>query len=574
MKILIIYPYCLEDRLSEEDIRVVPIGAYYVGAMLKENHYDVEILNWHDMKEKPEKIKEALLEKNAEVIGFSILHANRWGGIEIAKIAKQVNPNVKIVFGGIGATLLWDHLLKNFKEIDFVVMGEGEHTFLHLIKCIESKHFNNLKKIKGIAYRKGTACIKTTPGELIEDLDTLPMPAKYFEYQHVSATRGCPENCVFCGSPQLWGRRVRFHSAKYFVDQLEMLYEKGIAFFYFSDDTFTINKSLVKEICEKIIEKKWKTFWVAISNVKYVKEEILPWMRKAGCIQISYGVESGSDKIRRRLNKKVTAHQIQKAFDLTRKYGILPRAYFIYGSPGENWGTIQQTIDLINEIKPLGAIFYILDIFPGTSLYSELKQKQNIADDIWLKRIEDIMYFETDPQMSSDLILAFGQKLRNSFYENLPRFVQSVELVDKKEFYALHADFLSRIGLTFSHGDYARIDSIKGKDAIAEKLFRQALDYHPDHRAYLGLAIIKQKGRQHDDAIKILSEGIEYFPESQDLHICQGINHMNLGDFSKALSYFLKFEDSKESQYYIAGCYKAMGDMQKSKTYLDKYNGK
>lgn len=92
MKIVIVYPYSQEDRLSEGDIRVVPIGVYYVGAMLRENHYDVEILNWYDIDKTPKKIKETLIEKNADVIGFSILHANRWGGIEIARIAKQVNP--------------------------------------------------------------------------------------------------------------------------------------------------------------------------------------------------------------------------------------------------------------------------------------------------------------------------------------------------------------------------------------------------------------------------------------------------------------------------------------------------
>lgn len=138
---------------------------------------------------------------------------------------------------------------------------------------------------------------------------------------------------------------------------------------------------------------------------------------------------------------------IHKAFALTRKYGILPRAYFIYGSPGESWDTIQQTVDLINQIKPLSVIFYILDIFPGTALYSELKQKRNITDEIWLKHIEDIMYFETDSRMTSYLILAFGQKLRSSFYENLSRFMETIELIDKKEFYELHADFLSRMGL-------------------------------------------------------------------------------------------------------------------------------
>lgn len=147
MKILLIYPYFLEDRVHEEEISVVPMGVYYVGAVLKENNYDVEILNWHKVnKASCDVIKETLIEKKPDVIGFSIMHANRWGGIEIARIAKQIDPKVKIVFGGIGTTFLWKHLLKHFKEIDYAVLGEGEYTFLNLIKCIE-KH--NYKKNQG-----------------------------------------------------------------------------------------------------------------------------------------------------------------------------------------------------------------------------------------------------------------------------------------------------------------------------------------------------------------------------------------------------------------------------------------
>jgi len=108
---------------------VVPVGVYYIGALLKEHGYDVEILNWHDINKRPEEIKSQLREKRPDLIGFSIVHANRWGGIDIARIAKGILPEVKIVFGGIGATFLWEHLLENFREIDYIVLGEGNTVF-------------------------------------------------------------------------------------------------------------------------------------------------------------------------------------------------------------------------------------------------------------------------------------------------------------------------------------------------------------------------------------------------------------------------------------------------------------
>ncbi len=573
MKILLIYPYCLEARLHAEEISVPPIGIYYVAAVLKQNNYDVEILNWHSINQTPHLIHETLTAKKPDVIGFSILHANRWGGIEIARIAKKINPYVKIVFGGIGATFLWDHLLTHFDEIDFTVIGEGEYSFLNLVQYLETQDSNHPENIRGIAFKKDGAIIKTKDAIPIHDLDDLPNPAGYFEYQHVTSTRGCPGKCTFCGSPQFWGTKVRFHSPDYFVAQLELQYKKGITFFFFSDDTFTIKKNHVIEICKKIIEKDLRITWAAISRVNYIDDEILYWMRKAGCTQISYGVESGSEKIRNSiLNKKIKTDQIIKAFDLTTRYGILARAYFIYGTPGENWDTIGETLDLIREIKPLSIIFYILDVFPGTAIYSDFLKKTMGTDDIWLKQIEDIMYFETDPDLNQEQILAFGQKLRSEFHKGLAGFVDSIELVELEELYEMHSDFLSRLGMTFSHGDYAMIEDIKRKDGIAENLFRRSLEYYPDHRAYLGLGMINQQKRALEESNKVLSEGIEHFPYSEQLNMCLGINYMNTAEYDNALSCFLKFQHSRDFVYYTVQCYAALGDHKNHSKFLNRLN--
>jgi len=198
----------------------------------------------------------------------------------IAGIAKQINPRVKTVLGGVGATFLWEHFLTHFKDIDFVVIGEGEYPFLNLVKCIEAEDYEHIEEISGIAFRKGEEIVRTQEAEFIKELDALPVPAKYFTYQHVALTRGCPGNCAFCGSPQIWKHNVRFHSSDYFVEQLELLNKKGVRFFYFSDDTFTIRKDRVIEICKKILERGLKITWAAISRVDYVNEEILYWMRK------------------------------------------------------------------------------------------------------------------------------------------------------------------------------------------------------------------------------------------------------------------------------------------------------
>ncbi|MBL0716865.1 MAG: radical SAM protein, partial [Desulfosarcina sp.] len=530
----------------------------------------VEILNFYDLDKDSPIIRNILIEKKPDLIGFSILHVNRWGGIEIARIAREIFSDIKIVFGGIGATFLWKHLLTHFKEIDYIITGEGEYPFLNLVKALQGEKSLRFSDIGGLVFRNGDKIKKNEPLKHIENLDNLPNPAAYFTYQHLSLTRGCPGNCTFCGSPQFWGKGVRFHSSDYFVNQIEMLYNKGVIFFYFSDDTFTLKKNLVIDICKKIIKRNLHISWAAISRVNYINEEILLWMRRAGCIQISYGVESGSEKIRKKLNKNISTYDIKKAFDLTVKYGILARAYLIYGCPGENESTIKESIDLINQIQPLSLVFYILLLFPGTALYEDFKKRCKVNDDIWLDKVEDIPYFETDSDLSGEAVKSFGKQLRLNYYEKLPAFTDNIKLVEKKELYANHADFYSRLGMTFSHGEYSGIDEIKNNDSVAAGLYQKALDYYPDHRAYLGLGIIQQKYGMYEESAAILTKAIHHYSGSEPLHICLGITWMNLEKYDKALSCFLQFKDSKSAVGHIVNCYKALGDLKQEMFFLKK----
>ncbi|MFC1876950.1 radical SAM protein [Thermodesulfobacteriota bacterium] len=558
MKILLIYPYFLDKRIHEYDISVPPIGIYYVGAMLKENGYDVHIYNWHNANHTPNIISDIIKKESPDIIGFSILHANRWGGIDIAKIAKNLNPDIKIVFGGIGATFLWDHLLTHFHDIDYIVLGEGEIPFLQLVKALDAGAHDNIPHIPGIAFRHQQRPQKTDPAEPVENLDQFPNPARYFQFQHVAFTRGCPGNCAFCGSPLFWGPRVRTHSPGYFVDQLELLTQKDIHFFYFSDDTFTYKKQWVQAICQEIIHRKLDITWVAIARVNHIQADLLGWMRKAGCIQISFGIESGSEKIRQKLNKPIKTAQIKKAFDLVKHYGIMPRAYFIYGSPGESEETIQASIDLIRAIKPLSIITYILDIFPGTRIYQELLEQGCITENIWQKRIEDLLYFEIDTRIDPKDILAYGNAIRQAFHQNLPLFVEDIDLIKDPAFNRLHADFYSRLGMTFSHGDYAKIDAIPGKASIAKALFKKSLACYPDHRSYLGLGLLYQQEGSLEKSTRILDQGLVHYGSSMDLKICQGINYMNLNDYDRALTYFLDYQDQEHVRPYIIKCYEAI----------------
>lgn len=515
MNIVLIYPFFFIDRAQDENIEVPPIGLHYLGALLKEQGHEVELLNWYDSNKKPQIIEEALATLKPDLIGFSIFHANRWGGIQLAKIFKEHFPGVPIVFGGIGATFLDDHLLRHFPWIDIIVRGEGEISFPELIRRIDAqKPFDDLP---GITLRAGNTIQRNNDGERIEDLDTLPMPAVHYAFQHLALSRGCPGKCTFCGSPKFWGAKIRFHSAEYFVGQLEILYKKGQRFFHFSDDTFTLRKKLVLHICALIKERQLDISWAAISRADCVDPEMLRAMRLAGCIQISFGVESGSERIRNALNKRISAEQIHRAFALSTSYGILARAYIIYGCPGESAETVQETIRLLMDIRPLVTIFHVLSVFPGTFLYDFYRSQTGATDDIWLHCHEDLLFFEIDNRLNAEMVGRFGESLKRALTKNIPDFIHSLELVDDQELFPLHAAFLSRLALTLDRGDYPHALPQGVAQELAQELYAKALDYAPDVRAYWGLGLLAQGQGDDRKAEAILRQGLQLYPE--DAHL-------------------------------------------------------
>jgi radical SAM superfamily enzyme YgiQ (UPF0313 family) len=536
------------------------MGLFSIGAVLMEQGHEVTVVNEYGLDPSKTTPQRVLEEKRPDLVGMSVFNANRFGAMEWARTAKEILPECTTVFGGVAATFLWEHLLGECPDLDCVVLGEGEATISELVEGLDQRTSRNLNEmladVPGLAIRLHGSLVKTSSRPFIQDLDSLPIPAKYFTYDHLSLSRGCPGNCTFCGSPRFWERRVRFHSARYFVDELEMLYRRGVRFFYVSDDTFTMKKSLVIAACREILARELDIFWYAISRVDCVDEDILYWMRKSGCIQISFGVESGSEKIRNLLNKNITEEQIVRAFDLTQSFGILARAYFIYACPGETEATIEEHLRLIQRIKPLSVIFYIMHLFPGTAMYEEWKQNRQKGDEIWKDRIEDILYFESDPTMDADRVLAWGKQLRNTFHASLPGFATSLKLRECDDLHPEFADFYSRLAMTFSHGDYATIEAVPNKLETAQTLYERALKYGPSARAYLGLGMLAQKQRDLQACLDIVGKGLEHFPDDENLHQCMGIALMNQARFGEALEHFLSFEHTGRSRQFIEICRK------------------
>jgi tetratricopeptide (TPR) repeat protein len=191
----------------------------------------------------------------------------------------------------------------------------------------------------------------------------------------------------------------------------------------------------------------------------------------------------------------------------------------------------------------------------------------NADDDIWLDRIEDILYFETDPDLTRDQVLEWGRRLRTSFHSHLPGYVAALELVDQPELYPFHADFLSRLALTFEHGDYARLDAISGKTELARRLYRKALEYHADARAYLGLGMQYQKSGNFSDSIEVLKQGHSRFPEDPQISICLAVSHLNALQFEQALDLLRPLDYLPQVLPFLIECCRELGLDEQVETY-------
>ena len=306
--------------------------------------------------------------RDADIIGFTCTSPHMKHAEYLASKIKR-NDNY-IVFGGIHPSSLPAQTLEN-PNVDAGVVGEGERAFLDIIK-------GNREKIVSRPY--------------IENLDSIPFPDRQLIKQErniqvafkdngvriasIFSSRGCPFSCLFCASHSVWSRRVRFRSADNILDEFEQVVDEWkIDLIKFSDDTFTIKKSLVKDFCEKKIDRGIKTAWACNARVDKVDESLLRLMKEAGCKEIWAGVESGSPRILKDMNKKITIEQVKYVFAKSRELGLIRRAYMLLGMPEESLEDIKLSEKLVDEIEPDMVGFTILAPYPGTKYYDPAVHK-------------------------------------------------------------------------------------------------------------------------------------------------------------------------------------------------------
>lgn len=445
MKTLLLAPpgkFMLNPRTGCEDLRLpktwAPLGIAYLASSLRAAGYAAEVRDLHDFSWL--EISRLLRALAPDVVGISCFTMNRANALRLAGLVKKEFPASFVVMGGPHATFFPEHILQN-PAVDVVALGQGEETIVELLAALQTD--GDLRRIQGLVFRKGEELLWTEARQQTLVLDSIPfpdydafdlddyksseIPPQYLGLTgtHVLTSRGCPFHCQFCSVHDYFGGRWHARSPENVLDEVQMLMEtRAVEHIYFSDDLFSLDQKRVITLCKMMLDRGLRLPWMAETRVDCVSGETLAWMRKAGCYRIYYGVESGSPRILKAVNKGFSVEQIRRAFAMTHAAGIQPCCFLMVGNPGESPETIGETIALMHEIRPAKSpIIGINCLFPGTAHYNLAKRRGIISDEYWTSDLPPPLF--TVEHGSDDLIylqILLAQGVCPEQYEQMCRF--------------------------------------------------------------------------------------------------------------------------------------------------------
>ena len=401
MKILLINPtYSTKERyglISSFGPINEPLGLAYIAASLEKNNIDVSICDAAVSDLGAYAISKKIKDDHFNIVGITMLTPTYAHVKYLAITIKNNDQEIKLVVGGPHPTALPEDTLNRIPQIDYVITGEGEYSMVALVKAIEQN--KPVNDIAGVAYRNNGHVVVNSP-ELIENLDDLSLPARHLlpmDKYHMTATRtntvhsytvsvarGCPFKCTYCF--RTFGLKFRHHSTERTIEEIKILIKDyGAEEINLEADTLTLNKKFITDLCQGIIKNGLNKLirWTCESRVDTVNKEILELMKEAGCWQISYGVESGSQRLLNLVEKGEKLEQFKQIFKLTKEIGISIRAFFMLGLPTE---TREESLETINFAKILNAEwsqFTIATPFPGTKLFELAKEEGGIRSYNW-----------------------------------------------------------------------------------------------------------------------------------------------------------------------------------------------
>jgi len=366
-----------------------PINIASLAAFLLSNGIDTRIVDFEVEPLSGDDFAARVSDYEPDLVGFTCLSATVVAASRLARVVKSCCPDALVVAGGPHISAMPQRSLQEFEAFDVAVFGEGEKTLLELCQRASEGSRPVLKGVRGVAYRDGSQITIEQPRPLIRDLDALPFPARHLlnlELYRAGPTpgvadtssrstvlftsRGCTEDCSFCASKITFSRRLRFRSAEHVLAEVKQCIEKfHFDHYTIDDDTFTLNRKRLAKLLEGFAQLGIS--WDCDTRVNAVDRDMLANMKAAGCKKVAFGIESGSDRIRKLIKKRITEEQIVTAFDAARRVGLATEAFFIIGShPSETLDEVKMTLRLAKRVAPDFIVVNVVTPFPGTELYN------------------------------------------------------------------------------------------------------------------------------------------------------------------------------------------------------------
>ncbi len=383
-----------------------PLGIETLAPVLRRHGHQVRMFDTCHPQMRQADVAQAAREDRPEAVALSFLSTTTYPGAKsMARALKAELPGVPIIVGGVFATMNQERVLKDCPYIDALGIGEGEELLPDYLA-----HLDQPASVPGLVWRKGSEIVRNACRPIIRDLDQFPypdrttLPIDYIEslpldvpavlslekFCTMQTSRGCPYTCIYCDIPALTNGKWRFRSSEHVLGEMQQLSDMGYRSIYLTDDHFLLKRDRIRAICQGMIERKIQFKWGCEGRVDSVAVDQFPAMSQANCSFLAFGVESGTQKVLDRLDKRQTLAQIEHAVSEAKRSGIeRAHGFFLVGSPGETEADILQSFRFAARLKLDTFGFNRLCVYRGTPLWQEYLERGILDDerdwDKWFK---------------------------------------------------------------------------------------------------------------------------------------------------------------------------------------------
>lgn len=395
LEILLLNPRATDyPRIQQKSY--APLNLMYIAACLEQDGHRVRICDLNATLIDDAEVERVVDAARADIYAFpyfsEIARQNLW----LSELCRKANAESTIVMGGPGASPIPKQCLEQFPEVDVIVRGEGEWTMQELARRLERRE--SLKGCLGLTYRDADGSqVHNDPRPVETELDRLPQPSRHLVRDAYDAgqyyalleaerpvggivtSRGCPFSCGFCYNTI---KRYRMRSPENILEELTYLSrELKVTFVEFNDILFTANRRRAEKVFELLIAEKLPIRFAFKARAPELNDKFVRLARRAGAVQIGFGVESGVQEILDRMNKKTTVEQCARGIDIVRRNGLRCHTGYVLGYPGETQESIRKTVDFILKTKPTTLTIDVLLPYPDTPVYQEAKAAGTLVGD-------------------------------------------------------------------------------------------------------------------------------------------------------------------------------------------------